>query len=253
MFSTADRTTARGGGGRPRVAMISLEKRFVFVHIPKTGGNAVQLALREYASDRMTFNARQQAYNERLQETHRFGIQNPYMDIEKHSSIAEIHAKWDERQLGAWSDYLRFACVRNPWERLVSLYFSPHREKSAAGKTGFRERLARFGRAPRSGTADFNPVKFREFIRKKAPRQDQASYVLEGDALAVDHLMRFENLEQDFSGICELIGIEAVLPHANQSRRQPYQYYYDSQSRELVRKLCRRDIELFEYEFEPHS
>ena len=58
----------------------------------------MQLALRTYADDRMTFKASQQAYNERTQEIHRFGIRNPYMDIEKHSGIAEIHEKWDERQ-----------------------------------------------------------------------------------------------------------------------------------------------------------
>ena len=231
--------------------MISQEKRFIFIHIHKTRGNAVQLALRKYADDQLTFNKRQQAYNEHKQEIHRFGIRNPYMDIEKHSTIAEIHAKWDKRALGPWSGYLKFTCVRNPWDRLVSLYFSPHREKSAARKTRFRDRLAQFRIWPRGNVAEFNKINFREFVRNKAAQQEQASYALEDDSISVNYLMRFENLEQDFSRVCAMIGIEARLPHANQSQREPYQYYYDNKTRDIVRKLCQRDIELFEYEFEP--
>jgi hypothetical protein len=146
---------------------------------------------------------------------------------------------------------MRFACVRNPWARFVSLYFSPHREKSTAGRTGLRSRLTRLVRVPCSHPHRFDRTKFRYFICEMAARRDQASYVLEDGAIAVNQVMRFENLEQDFARMCALLGIEAALPHVNRSRRRPYPCYYESQTCDLVRELCRHDIELFGYELEP--
>ena len=148
------------------------------------------------------------------------------MDLRKHATLPEIHSQWDERQLGPWDQYYKFACVRNPWDRLVSLYLSPHK-----------------------GNSTFDEGEFRDLI-KNTKKGTQSVFVTEGDQLAVDFLMRFENLQQDFSTVCEKTGIPAGLPHVNQSQRKSYQEYYSNKTRDLVYKLYRRDIELFGYEYE---
>jgi len=205
--------------------MISTDKKFLFIHIPKTGGNAIRLALKDHAIDEIVFNEKQQAYNENNRQVHRFGIQNPYMDLKKHSHISEIHSKWDEQHLGAWEDYYKFAVVRNPWDRLVSLYFSPHK-----------------------GNVDFDKKMFRDVI-KNTKKGMQSVYLNENGKPVTDFLIRFESLARDFSIVCDSLGIEAELPHVNMSRHLPYQEYYDNKTKKLVYKLYRDDIDQFGYEF----
>ena len=41
--------------------MISTDRKFLFIHIPKTGGNAIRLALRDYVDDEIVVNEKQQA------------------------------------------------------------------------------------------------------------------------------------------------------------------------------------------------
>lgn len=205
--------------------MISLEKRFLFVHIPKTGGNSIRLALKDFAIDEIVFNPKQRAYNQSKQEIHRFGIKNPYISLNKHSKITDIHARWNSEHLGNWEDYFKFSCVRNPWDRLVSFYFSPH-----------------------LGNTTFNKKQFIEIIQD-VERGSQLSYLSEGEQLAVDFLIRFESLTEDFAQVCDRLDIHAELPKVNQSDHRPYREYYDDETQALVAKLYQADIQQFGYSF----
>ena len=205
--------------------MISTEKKFVFIHIPKTGGNAIRLALKSYVVDSIVFNSKQQEYNNNRGQIHRFGIRNPYIKLKKHSKLAEIHARWDEKNLGRWADVLKFSVVRNPWDRLISYYFSPH-----------------------LGHTEFDREEFRSFV-KRVRLGTQVDFVTEDGHLAIDQLIRFETLSEDFAEICARLGIETELLHVNESRHRPYREYYDRELIELVRRYCIEDIEMFQYMF----
>ena len=51
--------------------MISLQKRFLFVHIPKTAGNSIQSVLRNYSEDQLV------ALGKEQDGIVRFGLRNP--------------------------------------------------------------------------------------------------------------------------------------------------------------------------------
>ncbi len=201
--------------------MISFQKRFLFVHIPKTAGNSIQSVLRDYSEDELV------ALRSEQDGVERFGLRNPKYKIKKHSTLSEYRDALGETQLG---QLYKFTCVRNPWDRMVSYYFTPTQNPAMWGRK-----------------------KFKKVIVKAVPVADYLSLVKgEEDPFAnVNYIMRFENLGDDFRIVCAALGISpAALPQYNRSNREHYSRYYDDELRELVRTRFAAEIERFGYTFE---
>ena len=201
--------------------MISLQKRFLFVHIPKTAGNSIQSALRDYSEDQLV------ALRKEQDGIERFGLRNPRYTIKKHSTLSEYHDALGDEQ---FRNLYKFTCVRNPWDRMVSYYFTPTQKPETWSRKEFRETISK-------------AVSVSDYLRL-----DNG----EGDPFAnVDCIIRFENLANDFRTLCNAIGISPpALPQYNRSNREHYSKYYDDQLRELVRARFAAEIERFNYSFE---
>ncbi len=202
--------------------MISLGHRFLFVHVPKTAGNSIQNVLRDYSEDRLVCVAPHQDGVER------FEVRSDRYGLHKHSTLAEYQAALGQEQL---ERLFKFSCVRNPWERAVSRYFSPDR-----------------------GSVSWDPDGFAHFLVCVEPLQHYVS--LPGLSAPpacfdnVDFYIRFECLNDDFRQVCKHIGIPfQPLPVRNQSRHAPYREYYDKQSRQLVAEKFAAEIDHFGYAF----
>src|SRR6266513_637626 len=201
--------------------MISLQKRFLFVHIPKTAGNSIQSTLRDYSEDQLVALRREQDGIER------FALRNPNYNIKKHSTLAEYYNALGREQ---FRNLYKFTCVRNPWDRMVSYYFTPTQTPET-----------------------WDPKKFRKIIFKVVAVADYLRLVNgEEDPCAnVDYIMRFENLADDFRTVCGTLEIApATLPRYNRSSREHYSKYYDNDLRELVRSRFAAEIDRFGYTFE---
>ena len=68
----------------------------------------------------------------------------------------------------------------------------------------------------------------------------------------VDFLGRFEQLETDFKQVAQKLGRPAdlSLPVINKSSHKHYSDYYTAETRAIVERVYRRDIEAFGYGFE---
>ena len=201
--------------------MISLQKRFLFVHIPKTAGNSIQSALRDYSEDQLV------ALRKEQDGIERFGLRNPKYKIKKHSTLAEYRAALGDAQFG---NLYKFTCMRNPWDRMVSYYFTPTQSLETWDRKKFRKIIS--GALP---VADY--------LRLDNGR---------GDPFAnVNYIMRFENLADDFRSVCAALDISpTTLPQYNRSNREHYSKYYDDELRELVLRRFAAEIERFGYAFE---
>ena len=60
---------------------------------------------------------------------------------------------------------------------------------------------------------------------------------------------RVENIRSDFNYIKDKLGIEAHLPHKNESNHPPYRELYNEKTKNIVGKLYKKDIEILDYNF----
>jgi hypothetical protein len=201
--------------------MISLQKRFLFVHIPKTAGNSIQTILREYSEDHLV------ALRKEQDGIERFGLRNPNYNIKKHSTLGEYRDALGNEQ---FRSLYKFTCVRNPWDRMVSYYFTPTQSPEHWHRKKFRVIISK-------------AVSVADYLRLDQGEEDPFANV--------DYTMRFENLADDFRTVCGTLGISpGALPRYNRSSREHYSKYYDDELRDLVRARFAAEIEQFGYKFE---
>ncbi len=212
---------------------ISHSRRGLFVHVPKTGGTSVEVALgmhgpwQDENRDILYGLVRSEDLLER-----RFG--SAFL---QHLTIHELR---EVVTADAANPYFSFSFVRNPWDRMVSVYHrtDPHLRAHARGLG-----------------VELAGLSFPEFLARTeglrhAHLRDQADYICDDSGrTVVDFVGRFETLAADFKTVCNRLQTEAALPHVNVSTHEGYRSYYDEASRALVERRFLRDVDLFGYRF----
>lgn len=212
--------------------IISPQRRYVFVHIPKTGGTAMTLALEGRAArDDILIGdtPKAQARRGRLK-----GVQVPGR-LWKHSTLADIDGLVD------LSDMFIFTLVRNPWDRMVSYYHWLRDQSFDHPAVGRAKALDFSGFLNHPGTAS---------SLHAAP---YASYVTDaGGIMRATLFIRLEHLAQDMAPLTAHLGFAPVLPVANQSNRgRDWRPYYSDTDAATLARICAPDIAAFAYCFDP--
>ena len=214
--------------------MISLKNKFLFVHVPKTGGNSIQNILRDYSEDKVVVLAKHQDGVER------FEVRSDKYDITKHSTLSHYKAVLKP---GVFRQLFKFATIRNPWDMMISWYFSPHRGGKEWDRDDFMELMGHVSTLRRYITYESFTEKL---IRRSGLRIGFKKSLLSN----IDFLIRFENINEDFKLVCEKIGVlYSPLPQRNKSIRDHYSRYYDEELKEMVRTKFIEEIEYGNYEF----
>ena len=216
--------------------LISHSRRFIFIHVGKTGGMSMREVLKPFADEPDRFKIRRPAP---LVDGRPNPLYTVWETLLLHAKAGDVAAAFPAE----FQSYFKFAFVRNPWDLMVSLYHFILREPTAAKHdqvkaAGSFERFVEWAIA--------TPDPFPKGITKL-----QSDMLVDAQGrLTVDFLGHYETIEEDFATVCRRVGIEASLPHLNRSLHAAYLRYYDNRTRDLVADHFRRDIELFGYAFE---
>jgi hypothetical protein len=148
-------------------------------------------------------------------------------------------------ETSVFNSLFKFATIRNPWDMMISHYFSPHR-----GITEWdRERFVKM-------TSKIRPLRYyvgeNTVVRRLLYRLGKCPAPT---GVPLDHqldfLIRFEQLDHDFQQVCARLNIPYhPLPQRNKSDRKHYSAYFDSELIELVRERFSEEIAYGKYSFE---
>ena len=160
-----------------------------------------------------------------------------FKNININTSLADHYRELD---LNECIEYFKFGLVRNPWDRLVSVWKNKVIDNHQSGVKDLREYK-----------------NFSMFVKKTCEKnlhKCDRHIMLQSELLPHEHLNwigRFENLQEHFNTICDKIGIPRTqLPHENKSNHKHYTEYYDDETREIVAEKYAKDIEYFGYSYQ---
>lgn len=188
--------------------MVSHSHQLIFTHIPKTGGTSIRSLF-----------GNQGIYAKNHLET------LPFIDNKE------------------FKNYYKFTIVRNPWDRLVSLFFWKINIKK-------RRKILKH-------------VTFEQFIlnlnhkkelKKLFPHDPNIFFHIEGyvnfyPLNCYDHIGKYEELNETYTILSDRYHLNQPLPHLFKSNHKHYTEYYTNKTKRIVADKYAQDIELFGYEF----
>lgn len=171
--------------------------KFVFIHVPKTGGMSIRKSLGVSPKNL-----------------------GPIPPGERYEFI-HMTATMAQTYLPDWEDHNSAAFVRNPWDRMVSMWAQLPKDRWS----------------------------FDDFLESDLIHdcflRPQVDY-LDG----IKFIGRFEQLEDDYVIMCNIAGlVPHHLAYENRSEHRKYRDYYTDRTRDIVGDRYHQDIERFGYSF----
>jgi hypothetical protein len=204
--------------------IISHRHKFIFFAVPKTATHTIREALRAHLGP------------DDWEQQVLYGKQVlPIPSIARighgHISAAEIRPHLDA---AVWSDYFKFAFVRNPFDRFISTCFFLNRADP------------NFARSANAIMKD--RIKRKQFQQRVLVRPQCQQLCDPADEIALDFVGRYEDLQQSYDSICARIGMPSTeLGRKNTSSHSDFSDYYDAELRELVATFYADDLRIFDY------
>lgn len=186
--------------------------KLAFVHVPKTGGVAIQKTI----------------------------------------GMKPLgHYSWDFYKK-KWPGYFMFAVVRNPLDRLISsIFYAKQRDNEQHGLNKRWGIHPDYETVKDKSAVEIinmfieNPKRF-----KHEGFRNQWKMVCNDDGIIkVDLLIKYENLQEGFERVCNSVGITPlIIEKHNVSKHKDYMHYYNEETEKAVRDIYKKDFEILGYD-----
>ena len=189
--------------------LISEKHKFVFCHLPKTGGSTIRKLLNKHG----------------------------YIPKNNHGTSTHSNLKFALDYLGSdkFINYFKFGSILNPWALEVSRYF-------------YIRKSHKHQRHSWADELDFNSF-VNKFAENCGPSMNFDHFRIDGEikldfVIKLENFQEDFNNVCDKIGIPQ-----QQLPHKNKSKHKHYTEYYNDETRQIVAENYAKDIEYFGYEF----
>lgn len=210
-----------------KIMIISKKHKFIFIHIPKNAGTSISECLRNFT-----------------QEDKHWAVSSST----KHQTLNDLIAMKTEASLSkkifrdfSFLEYYKFAIVRNPFDRMISLYdyLNKYKVRNEILKVSSFEEFVEELNNPSS------------WVNTLHSSTQQLNYIIDQNgSIGVDNVVRFENLDKSIDLIEKELGFNLELKRLNESKsRKSYKTFYNNNTKKIIEDKFRDDLEIFNYGF----
>lgn len=180
--------------------MILENKKLVFVHAPRTSGTSIEKAI----------------------------LNGLVQDSMKHLKASQYKKMIGNLQ---WESYYKFSIVRNPWDRVISMYHQKY----------FQDIGIRSGKSLKYFLSNYTPAPWEHGIQC-------SDYIDE----KLNLIIKYENRVEGLNLLYEQTGIfvdSNISERSDNRTDKDYKKFYDSETIEIVKNMFYNDIQNFNYDF----
>jgi hypothetical protein len=232
--------------------IISHKYKFIFIKPTKVAGTSIEIALAPLCSPEDIITPIT-TYDPRIDST---AYEHPARNYKEKGYYNHITPAKIKKLAGdeIWERYFKFSVVRDPWDQMISRYYSFLHKKEEKGETFLQRTRKRYWKA--FSLHDQDSLDFALFLSSfnKYLTNERFYFDPKGQPWC-DGYIRYESLARDFNEVCRKLGIpETELPVTKNRLRnhsQPVGTYFKNHNINRIRKLYRRTFEFFDYPSSP--
>ncbi len=186
--------------------------RALFIHVPRTGGNTMRYMYREH------------------------------IHVYSHDTVEQVKMRFSQ----TWDQHWKFGFVRNPWDRMVSLYFNSRYSRHEHIPTGLGQLQQDFHwwlHRPRITRKGY------EWIHQQSP----ANMLCIDGEVAVDEVFEFDDMYTAHRFIAATLEVPPTAVRHRKAAPRPCSaksILSDRGDRELIARIGAWEIDRYGYTFE---
>ena len=215
---------------RHQLALKAIRKSGIwFVDIPRTSSSSIRTELSQHFHP---------AFGKSDLTDPRFNLK--IQGIPSHLTATEMRQALGNK---SWKNLFTFTLVRNPWDRMWSLFNYRKQVNELPSNRSFDQYLNFFYNLPESNESPFGYSGY---------HLQSADYLVDQHGkIIVDFVGRYETRKHDLLYVSERCNCPGLGKLHLQSSANPLSYreHYNAKTKAMVSELCQKDIELFDYQF----